>query len=389
MSGEDILRSVEVHDDLAEIMDETTTDERTVAGKGKELARIISKYRMRYRAAVAKSRVMRRKTTNNVRDISKRYPDIGQVMEKYAEQCDVGADKWRRTGMLTFGGEKKNEKRLTYEKMRQYVIKTYDRHFSIGTVVELCAKRHKRRKTSLRYKGVAKLCFRRAWKGYNLKLNPDSHWSRAMYKLMDKLQKDTEKSVLLGRDDQSGFRLDTTYTHKQHSSLGVKNTVTTRTDFLNKNATVLQITSYNFPETADHPETCIGVVKGSMVHEKNPSQHMADLTMLERKEELSHVFKDKEVENIRVDGASDEGPSHLEVQFLWTERHLKKESKVTMVTTRCSGDSYLKMVELQNGHLAKGHSNLFIPSTLNGSPTDENGKTYLNSGHQFLISLGH
>lgn len=38
-----------------------------------------------------------------------------------------------------------------------------------------------------------------------------------------------------------------------------------------------------------------------------------------------------------------------------------------MVSTRCSGASYLHRVELQNGCLAKAHSNLFIPSTLNGS----------------------
>lgn len=38
-----------------------------------------------------------------------------------------------------------------------------------------------------------------------------------------------------------------------------------------------------------------------------------------------------------------------------------------MVTSRSSGSSYLNRVELQNGCLAKAHSNLFIPSTLKGS----------------------
>lgn len=36
----------------------------------------------------------------------------------------------------------------------------------------------------------------------------------------------------------------------------------------------------------------------------------------------------KEVEFIRVDGATDEGPSHHEGQFLWTERHLSLPTKV-------------------------------------------------------------
>lgn len=73
------------------------------------------------------------------------------------------------------------------------------------------------------------------------------------------------------------------------------------------------------------------------------------------------------IECIRVDGASDEGPSHLEVQYWWTERHLLQASAVTLITTRSSGSSYLNRVELQNGCLTRAHSNLFIPSTLHGS----------------------
>ena len=147
--------------------------------------------------------------------------------------------------------------------------------------------------------------------------------------------------------------------------------MTTKTDFVNKNATVLQITSYNFPESPEYPEACVGVV-----HQKNPSQHMSDLIMLERCEGLAYLFKHKDTpsEFVRVDGASDEGPSHDEVQFLWTERHLSKGTHVTMVTSRCSGDSSFNRVELQNGQTSLGHSNLFIPSMLNGPHTDDDGK---------------
>ena len=75
----------------------------------------------------------------------------------------------------------------------------------------------------------------------------------------------------------------------------------------------------------------------------------------------------KLVECIRVDGASDEGLSHAEVQYWWTLRHVQKERLTTMVTTRSSGSSYLNKVELQNGCLSLGHANTFIPSTLSGS----------------------
>ena len=48
----------------------------------------------------------------------------------------------------------------------------------------------------------------------------------------------------------------------------------------------------------------------------------------------------------------------------------------TLVSCRISGASYLNRVELQNGCLALGHANLFIPSTLGGSCLDgETGKT--------------
>ena len=44
-----------------------------------------------------------------------------------------------------------------------------------------------------------------------------------------------------------------------------------------------------------------------------------------------------------------------------------QDSVATLVSTRCSGCSYLNRVELQNGCLALAHANLFIPSTLKGT----------------------
>lgn len=75
----------------------------------------------------------------------------------------------------------------------------------------------------------------------------------------------------------------------------------------------------------------------------------------------------KKILCIRVDGGCDEGPSHLEVQYWWTQRPLEAKTTATLVTSRNSGASFRNRVELQNGCLALGHANLFIPSTLNGS----------------------
>lgn len=107
---------------------------------------------------------------------------------------------------------------------------------------------------------------------------------------------------------------------------------------------------------------------------KNPAQHFADLKMLSSIPEPQPAFINpisgdaKEIECIRVDGAGDEGPAHLEVQFWWTVRHIEEKELITMVTSQISGSSFLNRVELQNGCLALVHTNLFIPSTLNGMP---------------------
>ena len=90
---------------------------------------------------------------------------------------------------------------------------------------------------------------------------------------------------------------------------------------------------------------------------------------------------------IQVDGASDEGPSHKEVQYYWTERHLLKNKVATVVTTRSSSSSYLNRVELQNGCLSLGHSGTFIPSTLAGSCMDPNTGEVDNSKLKENMSL--
>ena len=81
----------------------------------------------------------------------------------------------------------------------------------------------------------------------------------------------------------------------------------------------------------------------------------------------------KVIDCICVNGTTDEGVSHHEVQFMWTERHLVRGKVCTLVTSRCSGSSYLNHVELQNIYLAVAHSNLFIPSTIHGSNFNASG----------------
>ena len=137
----------------------------------------------------------------------------------------------------------------------------------------------------------------------------------------------------------------------QYKTPAVNSPLTVRTDFVNKYSSTLQTTSYNFTSTETTTEFCAGVVKPSGVFPKNLAQHAEDFQMLSQKPELESAFfrekrKPKEIVCVRVDGASDEGPSHLEVQFWWTLHHLESPTLATLVTSRSSGSSYLNCVEL-------------------------------------------
>lgn len=143
------------------------------------------------------------------------------------------------------------------------------------------------------------------------------------------------------------------------ASVHGKEVLTTRTDYVNKHPSLLQTKSYNFSKTNTTCEACVGV-KAFPIHQKNPAQHFADLCMLESLEKKACICKPqtglpKSIECVGVDVATDEGPSHADVQYWWT--------KTCSKTCNC--------VELQNGCLSLGHANTFIPSTLAGSCIDQ------------------
>lgn len=203
----------------------------------------------------------KRKCSKHAQSVLSRHPEIGEVMEEFVREADVGADKWCRTGVYTFTGITKTEKRMTFKKLEEKLSSHYGEKFSYGTVLHLCVHRNKRRISSKRYKGVANVTYQQASKGFSLKFNPDTKRSRSLYKCLDKVQIDGKHMLLLNRDDQAGFRLDSTLTHNNTPSLNVSSpTLTTHTDFLNKHQTQLQATSYNFTKTATTSEVYIGAV---------------------------------------------------------------------------------------------------------------------------------
>ena len=325
--------------------------------------------------AIANRCLLKRKIPRRVSSILKEFPSIGRDIEEYVRSRRCGADAWRRTGVVTFDGNRKRGPKASYKRIQEHLKQKYQtKRISYGTVVQLCTIRNRRKLSAKRYKGIAKVTCRRSRKGFNVKYNPDAHWSTSFYKALDVLQlADGCNKVLINRDDQAGFRLDTTYTHKGRGVLCEEMETTTRVDYVNTYSSILQTTSYHVMESNTTPQACAGIVKAQYVYPKNPAQHAADMRMLENHFEFCDHLKDKEFDCIRVDGAHDENPTGLETQFLWTERHVVNRKTCTMVTTRHSGGSYLNRVELQNGCLALAHSHLFIPSTLNGHNFNEKG----------------
>lgn len=240
--------------------------------------------RRRYLKEVATRSLLKRKIPKRASKLLKKYPNLGKDIEEFVHENRVGADAWCRTGVATFDGNIKSGRRVTYSRIKEHLEKKYGTKFSYGAVVQLSVARNKRRASAKRYWGAAQVTSRRARKSFNVRLNPDCHWSAAFYRGLDKIQlEDGRDKSIINRDDQSGFRLDTTYTHKQHKAVSSTSNPekTTRTDYVNKYASVLQTTSYMILPAKTTCQATAGVVKPHMVFPKNASQHAADLAMLE------------------------------------------------------------------------------------------------------------
>ena len=203
-------------------------------------------------------------------------------MDRIAKEAGIGADRWRRTGVtvLEHGGEKV-EKKMSFRRMRQLLQDHYnDKNISYGTVVQLSIARNKRNKSAKHYVAVAFITSRKCQKGFQLRLNPDKHWSTAIYSALDVLQlKDGKGLELANRDDAAAFQLDTICTHNQYKTLLLKAEQTLQHILILFQRTqqgCMQTTNYCFPTTETTLKKAAGIVKAVGLFEKNPSQHAAD-----------------------------------------------------------------------------------------------------------------
>jgi hypothetical protein len=222
-----------------------------------------------------------------------------------------------------------------------------------------------------------------ASKGFNIKVNPDERWSNAFYRALEWVQTEDGRGLLLiNRDDQAGARTGTIFTNSKHKTFQVvgERAIGTRTDYMPKHKCLIQPTNYLFQHSKNTTDASISVVKSNACHPKSPAQHYRDLVeTVQTDEVVADRFKGadgqpKQIEFYRVDGGSDEGPSHIVVQYYHALRHLTRGVLLSLVTARHSGGSFLNNVERLNGSQGMAASNLFIPTTLLGSNSNDRGE---------------
>ena len=68
-------------------------------------------------ARKAEQRLLKRKVPKAVSKVVQKSPNIGRDIEEFLRLRKVGADAWRRTGVLTFDGNAKTGPKVTYKRI--------------------------------------------------------------------------------------------------------------------------------------------------------------------------------------------------------------------------------------------------------------------------------
>ena len=74
----------------------------------------------RQAAKIAEARFLSRRRGKNVSKILKECPDIGQTIENYVKSAGAEADSWCRTGVLTFDGNHKVQRKPTFSRIKEH-----------------------------------------------------------------------------------------------------------------------------------------------------------------------------------------------------------------------------------------------------------------------------
>ena len=62
-------------------------------------------------------------------------PEIGKEIENFVMECDAEADAWQRTGVITFDGNRKVQKKPTFKRVKEHLERKFQIKIYYGTVV--------------------------------------------------------------------------------------------------------------------------------------------------------------------------------------------------------------------------------------------------------------
>ena len=105
-------------------------------------------------------------------------------MEVFVRSRRVGADAWRRTGVLTFDGNIKTGPKVTFKRIQQHIQEKYGTNIGCGTGVQLCTIKNKCR-LSAKKKDSSKNNVSNTKDRFSLRMKEDAHWSDAVYQRLD------------------------------------------------------------------------------------------------------------------------------------------------------------------------------------------------------------
>ena len=81
-------------------------------------------------------RILKCKRSRNIGKILKECPNIGKGIKKFVQESGNGAHTWRRTGVLTINGNRKVNKKVTFNRIKEHIEAKYEKKFSYGIVVQ-------------------------------------------------------------------------------------------------------------------------------------------------------------------------------------------------------------------------------------------------------------
>ena len=98
-----------------------TSSERAKAIIAKKRKAIQRRAQYLISKSIANQNFLKRKQSAHTKIIIKEFPTIGKEIEDFVQSCNIGADAWRRTGVLTFDGNVRVKSKVTYTRIAEYV----------------------------------------------------------------------------------------------------------------------------------------------------------------------------------------------------------------------------------------------------------------------------